>query len=163
MPVNPITGMWEYEDEAGAPPAAAAAPPPQERYQPNFDIPGQRAPMGGGGPTPPMGPMGPMGAPTGATGGPGAMLPNEAMGNNVAAAEAWQKLKADQEAKTKGEKIGGAADSFGSGMLGLADLIGQGRKNKGFMGAPANGWIQTGQPGITDLMKILSGLNRPGR
>jgi hypothetical protein len=161
MPVNPITGEWEFEIETAPQPQQQQAPPPQQRYQPNFGIPDQWAPMGGGGPgapLPPQMPQAPMGG-----GGPGGQLPNDAMGNNAAALEAWQKLKADQEAKTQGQKLGGAAGSIGSGLLGLGDMMAQNRAGAGTYGPPAQGWMRTGQPGITDLMKILSGLGRPGR
>jgi hypothetical protein len=130
-------------------PQAQQAPPaqqaPMQPMQPNLQIPDQWAPMGGGGP----------GAPTGM----GPAQP-QGMGNG----ELWQQQLADQQAKTRGEKIGAGVQSAGQGMLGLAELFGRGHELQGRMGAPYKGaWPRTGQPGITDLMKILSGLQRPGR
>jgi hypothetical protein len=138
-------GNWVFrQGPEQVTPAAPQVQPQAQPYQPNFGIPDQWAPMGGGGP----------GAPTGM----GPAQP-QGMGNG----EAWQKLKADQEAKTQGQKIGGAAGSIGSGLLGLGDMMAQNRAGAGTYGPPAQGWMRTGQPGITDLMKILSGLGRPGR
>jgi hypothetical protein len=144
MPVNPITGEWEFEIQAAPQPQQQQAPPPQMQMPqaPNLQIPDQWAPMGGG--------------------GPGAPLPNEAMGTDPVA-QAWQQQMADQQAKTQGQKMAGAAGSIQSGLLGLGDMMAQNRAGAGTYGPPAQGWMRTGQPGITDLMKILSGLGRPGR
>jgi hypothetical protein len=150
MPVNPITGEWEFEIETPPRqqqlPQQAPPPLPQQMAQPNLQVPQQWAPMGGGGPGQPAGMQAPASDPM--------AMP----------AQAWEAGMADKQNLVQQEGLAGAGGMVSSGLLGLSDMMAQGRQFEGHMGAPFKGqWGQTGQPGVTDLMKILSGLGRPGR